>query len=176
MEAPTYSYEEARGLIQNGDCISFISRDDNFLHNLTKKVTKSDYYHSGIAVWLSSPGGIQRLFVCEAHRAGRRLVPLSMYQGAWLDVKQCPVNFMDMEASLLTKVGQVDYGFADYILVGMRILFGVRVGDDAGEICSELVQDEYAKAGFEMPEYVLSPGELDRYLSSKGVPDRVFIR
>ena len=170
------TYEEARSLIKNGDLISFCPNDRNWLHRLTLKVTQSDYYHSGMAVWLEAEFGTRRLFVCEAHKSGRRLVPLSLYENNSFDVLACPVEFHKIEAPALDRVGKVKYGFMDFIAVGLRILFGIHLKDQSGEICSEFIQDEYNKAGFSMPQEVLSPGELHGYLLSLGIEHRVSVR
>lgn len=167
------SYDEARSLIQDGDLLSFVPHSNNLLHRITQWVTKSSYYHSGVAVWMESTGHIRRLFVCEAHRSGRRLIPLSMYKGTKFDVTCCPIDWEFIEEGLLDNVGKIKYGFMDFVFVGVRDLFGITLRDTDGEICSEMVQDAYNKAGLRMPDYVLSPGELYEYLKASGIEDRV---
>ena len=174
--ALTLNYEEGRLLIKDGDLISFIPTPGNFLHTLTQKVTKSDYYHSAIAVWLESDGGTRRLFVCEAHREGRRLVPMSMYKGSSFDVTVCPITYALIDGPMLDPVGGVPYGFFDFIAVGARMLFGVNISNGAGEICSEMVENMYDLGGMRMPKYIMSPGELKAYLNACGVVDRLYIR
>lgn len=173
-KAPSLLYDEARKLIQSGDIISFVPHGSNPLHVITQLVTKSEYYHTGVATWLYTSNGNQRLFVCEAHRSGRRLVPLSIYRGTQFDVTRCPVSFDLMEDRLLAKVGQVKYGFRDFVGIGFRELFGLVIKDEKGEICSEMVQDALWIAGMKIPEdTVMSPGELYRYLKGMGMEDRV---
>ncbi len=178
-KAPVMNYEEARSLIQNGDLLSFMvgRKDRSFFHSLTQAVTRSPYYHSGIAVWMHTQGGQSRLFVCEAHRGGRRLVPLSMYSNTRFDVTECPVDFKLIEKSLIERVGNVPYGFLDYISVGLRMLFGITAKDDSGaEICSEMAQDLYYNAGLRMPEDPLAPNELKDFVNKMGYADRVHVR
>ena len=171
----TLKYAEARELIQDGDIVSVKPCDYNPVHLVVCWVTKKPFYHTAIALWMYSTGGTKRLFVCEAHRSGRRLVPMSKYESNEMVVKCAPLPFAKIEESLLSRVGFVPYAFWDLIVVGVRILFGRLWKDSKAEICSELAQDIYSEAGFTMPDYVLSPGELDSYLESCGVPDRVLI-
>lgn len=173
--APRLQYEKARELICNGDLLSFTPHDANFIHALTLRVTNSKYYHTGLAVWLQSPCGQPRLFVCEAVRGGRRLVPLSIYSNTAFDVTCCPVDFDKMEGHMLERVGRVPYGFCDFIAVGLRRLFGIHLRNQRGEICSELAQKMYEKAGLHLFDEVLSPGEIYALLKEKGVPDRVHV-
>lgn len=178
-EAPVLSYQEARPLIKNGDLLSFkVSRKNRtFLHDLTKAVTRSHYYHSGIAVWMFTQGGEGRLFICEAHREGRRLVPLSMYSNVHFDVTVCPVEFSLIEKSMLERVGTVPYGFLDYITVGLRMTFGISAKNDEGaEICSEMAQNLFSEAGFKVPDYPMAPNELKDYVNYMGYSDRVQVR
>lgn len=140
-------------------------------------VTNSSYYHTGIAVWLSSENSLPRLFICEAQPAGRRLVPLSIYSDLHFDVTKCPVDFGLIERPLLEKVGSVPYGFLDYIGIGMRMLFGITAKDDNGaEICSEMAQDLFRKAGLIIPEHPLAPSELKKFINDLGFEDRVLVR
>ena len=172
---PTLQYEAARSLIQDGDLLSFVPNDKKILHVATQKVTKSDYYHSGIAVWMNTRCGASRLFVCEATRSGRHVIPLSCYRSYRFDVTACPVEFCKFEDNLLERVGKVPYGFLDFITVGARNLFGITLKDANGEICSEVVQKQYSYAGMSMPSYILSPGELYEYMKACGIQDRVHV-
>ncbi len=180
QQAPVMSYEEARGNIQNGDVLSFITGHKNgkaLFRQLTKAVTNSSYYHTGIAVWLSSVNSAPRLFICEAQPAGRRLVPLSFYSDLHFDVTKCPVDFSLIEKPLLEKVGSVPYGFLDYIGIGMRVLFGITAKDDDGaEICSEMAQDLFRDAGLAISENPFAPSELKKFINDLGFEDRVLVR
>ena len=168
------NYTDARSLIKSGDLLSFKPNDTKFLHVLTQAVTKSEYYHSGVAVWITVDR-VRRLFICEATRVGRRLVPLSIYSTHKFDVTECPVQFQDMEESLLERVGYVGYGFMDFVSIGVRNLFGVTLRDSKGEVCSEMVQKEYKKAGFNCQEYPYSPGELKDTLNRLGFNDKLSV-
>lgn len=179
QQVPVVSYEEARSLIKSGDLLSFRtgSRDAKPMHWLTEMVTRSPYYHTGIAVWLSSEGGESRLFICEAQPSGRRLVPLSMFANLHFDVTESPVAFELIEKMMLERVGAVPYGFLDYIGVGVRMLFGIAAKDDNGaEICSEMAQDLFRKAGLVIPEHPLAPNELKEFINDLGFKDRILVR
>lgn len=176
---PVMSYKEARSFIKNGDLLTFMvgHKDYRLLHKLTKFVTRSPYYHTGIAVWMSTDSGESRLFICEAHRTGRRLVPLSMYSNLRFDVTTCPVEFNLIEKPLLELVGSVPYGFLDYIGVGLRMLFGITAKDDDGsEICSEMAQDLFYKAGLSIPDVPFAPNELKHFINTIGFADKVYVR
>ena len=174
MSTPELTYDDARELIQSGDSISFVPHDNNPLHVITQLVTKSEYYHTGVAVWMYTSTGRSRLQVCEAHRSGRRLVPLSLYRGTRFDVTKGLIDFDLIEGPLLDKVGKVKYGFRDFVGIGFRELFGLTIKDESGEICSEVVQDALWRAGLNIPrDTVMSPGERYRYLKGMGIEDRV---
>lgn len=178
-KTPVMNYDGARTLIQNGDLLSFMvgHKDRKLTHKLTELVTNSPYYHSGIAVWLSSAHGESRLFICEAKPTGRQIVPLSMYSNLRFDVTRCPVEFRAIERPMLEKVGSVPYSILDYVTVGLRMMFGISAKDDTGaEICSEMAQDLYYNAGLALPEEPLAPNELKEYLNATGYEDRVHVR
>ena len=179
QQAPVMSYKEARPLIQNGDVISFMigDKDNKFLHKLIKLVTGSRYYHTGVAVWMSTSGGESRLFICEAHPSGRRLVPLSVYSDLHFDIMPCPVPFDFIERQLVERVGSVPYGFLDYIGVGLRMVLGITAKDHNGsEICSEMVQDLLLGAGFSIGTAPLAPSELKEVINYAGFHDRISVR
>ena len=174
---PTMDYYEAREKIKNGDLISFRVNGRNFLHRLTSWLTKSPYYHTAIAVWLKAEAGTSRLFVSEAHGAGRRLLPMSAYLGKPMDVTPSPVAFNLIEAPMLANVGMVPYGFFVYLAIGIRLLFGITARDDKGaEICSELPQRLYIRGGLDLPAKPLAPSELKELVNARGFVDTIYIR
>jgi hypothetical protein len=178
-QTPVMSYKDARPLIQNGDVVSFMvgHKDHLILHKLTKLVTRSPYYHTGLAVWIATSSGESRLFVCEAYPGGRRLIPLSVYSNLRFDVTPCPVAFDLIEKPMLERVGSVPYGFWDYFAVGLRMLFGITAKDNEGtEICSEMAQDLFFNADFPIPIMPLAPNELKEFINNAGIADRVSIR
>ncbi len=178
MDTPNLDYNTGRLLIKNGDLLSFKPRKNHtkLIQRLTQLVTRSSYYHSGIAVWLKSENVIARLFVCEAHKSGRRIVPLSVYSSHEFAVTECPVNFNLIERELVERVGFVPYGTIDYIVIGLRMLFGITAKNKSGqEVCSEMIQMLYRSVGLDLPKYALAPGELKEMVNSLGYNDRVYI-
>lgn len=170
------AYSAARFYIKDGDFIAMRRTGRSSLwHKFTTWVTGAPHYHCGIALWMATRSGFPRLFICEAGTK-RRVVLLSSYLGTEIDVLVCPVGMSRLEEPLLSKVGTSPYSLVDYISIGFRLWFGLvtRVSPP-GEVCSEMVQSEYANAGFQTSDTVLSPGELYKLLLEKGCAVRVKI-
>ena len=144
-------------------------------HKFTTWVIKDPHFHCGIALWMTTRSGVPRLFICEAG-IKRRVILLSSYLGSDMDVLKAPVDIGKYEEHMLSRVGVTPYSLWDYLSVALRIWLDVPVRcpfGNKGEICSEMVQKEYATAGYPTAHIVLSPGELYRLLLRDGCELRV---
>jgi len=176
MEIQTLPYSEARELIQDGDVLSFKPKKHEFCKRITCWVTNTQYYHTAFAVWLSPKVGEKRLFAIEAHAGGRRLVPMSIYDNSIFDVTVCPIKFSKVEAEVIERVAKVPYGYLDFIIIGLREMFGFPRSGADGEVCSEFVAVTLNAGGFKIEDTEISPGKLDALLMSRGVERRVLVR
>ena len=161
-------YEDIRNQIKDGDIIFVGMIKGDWMHKVVRFVTKSEYVHAGIAFWMKSENGTDRLFIVEAHGGGRRIVSLSSYSSRRiLVVGNEMVPWSKIEPVALDKTGVVPYGYLDYIEVGLHELFGCKIRDYRGEICSEAVAKIIKEAGYsDMRDVVVSPGQLLRDLVS----------
>lgn len=176
MSAPILKYLDARELIQDGDILSFRPHPSEYVKRLTCLVTNTPYYHTGMAVWLSPEVGIKRLFVIEAHKGGRRLIPMSLYEEDIIDVICCPIDFSKVSAEVLEKVGKVPYGYIDFVIIGLKEMIGLPSTDHSGEVCSEFVAKTCVAGGVKISDTDISPGKLDAELIKLGAQRRVLIR
>jgi hypothetical protein len=138
-------YDEARSLILDGDLIA-VKRRSGFLSVMTRLVTRSDYTHTGIAVW--SEG---RLLLAQANGGGVNFVPLSQECEAAFDVFDCPVDPASAVAQAWLLLGsRTHYGFADLARIALHLWLGVPLpkDDDGGVICSALSARIYQLAGW----------------------------
>lgn len=125
-------YATARNQIQDGDLILEKGRKGLFAW-LTKIVTRSEYTHAAVAVWLQ--GG---LYIAEINGGGNHLVPLSQITqafdvfrpaGLWPDTREVILN------SLRDKVS---YSILDAFTIGLRDLFSLRLPVSRnGLVCSQ---------------------------------------
>lgn len=164
----TYTYEEARDLIRDGDIVSVHRRRGslNPFHLITNIVTNSPIYHSAVATWLKTEYGHERLFVIEAASGGRRLIPMSCYSLDDMDVIACPFDFSTVADDALAKVHMVPYGYIDLIVIGIKELFGLPAKDVVNaEVCSEFAAKTWKAGGVNIEDTVLSPAKLQKVLT-----------
>jgi hypothetical protein len=162
------TYEQARELIQDGDIISFFKLKSNgtLTSNIISFFTKSEIYHTAMAVWLTSDNGERRLFVVEADPANRLLVPLSVFSDHNFTVLAKPdyVDFKKISPKLINKVGTAKYSYLKAINSGIRQYFNFPVLASTGEFCSELVLKMWQLGGFKINDTLLDPTELEKVL------------
>lgn len=157
------TYAQARTLIATGDLIAFRQRG-GLLHWLIRRVTRSPYTHTAIAVWAGPEGhphhpgvfkrhhSARRLLVAEAKASGAMLTPLSQYAGVDFDVLPCPREAkVKVEPILWRIIGHpIAYDVLDLLRIAAHRLFRrpLPVRDDARRICSALSAEIWHRAGW----------------------------
>lgn len=177
MEKITLSYTEAKEHIISGDIINFFSsHEQNWFQRLstmaTLYFTGSPIYHTGIAVWMTTDGGVRRLMLVEAVGTGRRILDLDHFRHKVMEVHHAPAH-LDVnliEEFLLKKTGKQGYGFLNLIIIGVREFIGATPKETKSEVCSQLAALSWQHAGFHFDETAISPGKLRSILKSQGVP------
>ena len=156
----TITYTVGREQIESGDIIAFHTDHRSSIGpRIVTYFTGYSVYHVGIAVWLYSSTGDRRLFIVEANKGNRQIVPLSLYSGERFDVYKSPTDFDDISEKLLMNVGRIKYSWLDLPKIWIREKFGIRFNNSKGEVCSEMIVHVFDKyAQFETD--VVSPGKL----------------
>jgi hypothetical protein len=168
------TYAAAREQIKNGDIISVYSTFSlkEIFPLIVRIFTGSPVYHQAIAIWMTSPSGISRLMCVETHaKGGKRLIPLSYYEGKKFDVTPLPAgaDFKLMEPVMMANVGSQPYAFSDLLVIGLHEFFGLPVKSNPdGEVCSELVGEILVAGGLHITDTRVSPGRLKSTLASLG--------
>ncbi len=161
------TYDAVRDQIQDGDIV-FVGHGTSVFSRLTEFVTRSPFFHVAIAFWMRDAEYESRLMLVEAHQGGRRIVTASAYQVYPMKIVQSDVPFTAYSRDLLDRAGSVPYGYLDYVAIGMRELFGVKMDNFKGEVCSEMVAASLNKGGHYLPT-LISPAKLyDRLVSDMG--------
>lgn len=170
------TYDDIRNQIKNGDLIHLYRADKplprTVLHWVINFFTGSPIYHNVVALWVTTDGGVRRLMCVESHiKGGKRIVPLSMYANERMEVQPLPdhASFDAMEPTLMARVGQQRYGIFDFITIGLREFFGIKIGDAGGQVCSEMAAEAWISGGVGLPGTLLSPGRLRGELIKLGV-------
>lgn len=156
------TYTEIRDTIVDGDLI-FVARSPTILGRITEFVTRSPFYHVGIAFWMRDSSYESRLFMVEAHQGGRRIVSLSSYAGQPLHIVKSEVPFGTYSKDLLDRAGSVPYSYLDFVSIGLLEVFRLKLHRSGGEVCSEMVVISLNKGGLYLPT-LISPGSLYRRL------------
>jgi hypothetical protein len=182
---PSLRYADIRGSIQDGDILLFKGR--GLLSRLISMFTRSDYTHSGIAVWWN-----ERLMVLEAVGKGVWAVPLSWrlatYKG-WAywwtpdEDKLSEAEIVLNRAGIVT-TAKLELGkeYASWLLVRMarRLLLRVRGGGadplrpPDKLLCSQYVSHAYRSGNLDLiadePDSFTTPAHLARceYLRNRG--------
>lgn len=171
----TYSYEEARAYIANGDVIFFTGYPTLFAFFI-RLLTRSEWYHVGIAFWLEMEG-TRRLMILEANRKGRSIVPMSKYRGKKMMVCKTQTTWPQMlSGGAIDKVAGVEYGWLDIIsLFVFEVILKKRPPDFPGEVCSEMVAKLLRRGGIPLTT-MQSPGKLFKELARlNAIKTRLFI-
>lgn len=115
------NYDTARLQIQTGDLIG--SRDQHGLvGRATTFFTRAPYTHTGVAVWL---GG--RLFMADLNSGRNHLTALSCLEK--FDVFEPPTGLdrSYIEQAIFDWLAvPISYGFAAFILIGLKDLMGIK--------------------------------------------------
>lgn len=172
MENTTYSYDEARELIKDGDILFLrCTKKSPIVSRIISYITKSPYHHVAIAFWLYSSSGDRRLFMMEASAGGRRIAPLSLYKNRNFDIvrmKDKP-KWDDIAAQVLEPVGSVPYSYVSLITMAAEEIFGKKSKDYNGEVCSEAAAKILIKSGYDKPlKGLITPADLAKDLLANG--------
>lgn len=173
MDNITYSYDEARELIQDGDIIFLrANKKSPLLSRIISYITKSPYHHVAMAFWLYTDSGKEkRLFMLEAYGIGRRVTPLSLYIDRDFDIirmKNTP-KWAEIESLALEPVGRVPYSYMSLISMAIEEILGKKARDYNGEVCSEMSAKLLIKAGYNKPlKGLITPRDLAKDLLANG--------
>lgn len=164
----------------------------NRLHKSTvqtviQKVTKGEYTHAGITVWMQDEFAHRKLMILESTLGGVRLVNLSSYLDRKTILADTGIDWQNSHDAALSKAGFVKYGFVDFNLIGLRELL-VRHGftklanklpDAKGQVCSEFIahllnedpaiQERLHAIGVAKLETLVSPSKLLTDLQELGL-------
>lgn len=158
-------YQEARSLIETGDAVA-VKRKTGLLASLTRLLTRSDYTHNGIAIWLD--GG---LWMAELNGGGNHMIPMSQLENMDFDVFYPPVDdrIAIKQAILSVLREHQDYGFAALPVIGLLEWLRVKAFLHARRVlvCSGYVVKVYEEAGWGEHTRILSPRELTGLLVMK---------
>lgn len=170
-------YAIVRNDIKSGDIVAFkVSEYAPFFSRILQIGTGKNIYHIGIAVWMESSEGIKRLFIIEASRGNRQIVPLSLYSREKMDVYACPVEFSKIAASAIEPIGNVKYAYKDLAAIWLKETFGIRIGNFPGEVCSEMVYNIFKDGGYDLGSGISSPYTLVKELEKNGIEKKFEIR
>lgn len=158
-------YEEVRKTMRNGDIV-FLRHGSRLANKITEWVTQSPYYHVGFAQWLYSPTGTERLFMIESHQGGRRVINMAAYSIMAMDIVPLPevLNWDFISDDMLTHTGEVAYGYADFVAIGLKERLHIYLKDFGGEVCSEMIAKTLAPA-ISIVDTVISPAQLYKILA-----------
>lgn len=157
-------YATAREIIKDGDIIFIKRRKDsiNPFSWLTTKLLHTRFYHVAVAVWMESDYGNRRLMVVEAHAGARRMVPMSLYSNHSMEVLRLKnLDFSKVADNLIENVGVINYGYLDFVMIGIKEIFGLPSRDNNGEVCSEMAAKMLIQGGYKkLSDSLVSPKKL----------------
>jgi hypothetical protein len=106
----------------------------------------------------------------EQHRGGQRIINLSWYfdkRRPVIHVLRPYIPWESYKDNLLGKTGFVPYGYLDYVSIGLKEAFGLRIKDFKGEVCSEMIARCLRLGGMNFPHgEVISPTKLLEYINT----------
>lgn len=165
---PVYTYEEARVLIEDGDIV-FVKSGNSISAKLIKFFLASEYNHVCFAFWFEDNRyKTPRLLDIEEHLGGQRIVNLSMYKDRELEVVKNPFDWYSMGGEILDDTGSIPYGYGDFITIGLRETFNLKLKNLRGQVCSEMIALWLKKQGVKLETTLVSPGKLRQLLLDRG--------
>lgn len=163
------TYTEGRDKIKSGDIVAFHTDHRSPIGpQIVTFFTGFSVYHVGVAVWLYSSAGDRRLFIVEANKGNRQIVPLSLYAGERMDIYTPPVKFDLFSETLLARVGNIKYSWFDLPKIWVREKFGINCNNSKGEVCSEMIVHIFKESGVQFSTDVISPGKLVNEMRNNG--------
>jgi hypothetical protein len=160
-------YEASQAKLRTGDIVFFNDKKNRWVR-LFQWFTGSDYYHVGIAFWLTF-NEKEKLFLVEAIPSGRRITSLSAYADEPMIVVRREAKMFPMMDSkyiadyyfehLLDGIGFVDYSMVGFFSMLVYEKLGIKLFSYKGETCSEMV----AKV-LKLEKTSVSPGTLFKML------------
>ena len=161
------AYAQTRDTIKDGDVLLF--QGTGVFSRLIRFVTRSQYSHSGLALWWND-----RLMVLESTEPEVRVMPLSILVGHYprVDLYKAikhydPVQLFEASTEALGKKDAV----WTIVRYARRILFRLRGGGDPRKppdkfVCSQLVSFAYREAGLDLdkdnPDEFTTPEALSK--------------
>ncbi len=155
-------YEQARELIENGDCVGVKTRSvGGWFVRLGQHIAGlkwAEYGHTGVALW-ADVAGEQRLLLGEMNQGGGTYRPLSQYtnDGCKVAVFSPPkdAQIADVGYTIRTTLDRhTPYGWLDLIPLGMQLVLRRFIGPhslgkDSGKdrVCSYLTKRFYNSLG-----------------------------
>ena len=135
------NYSDQIANIKDGDLISVLGT--GVIDDITSLVTRSQYDHSAIAIWLDDV-----LWVSQMVPTGNDLVPLSQYPN--FDVFDCPVDRVAIRKQILQSTQVfIRYSWWDFIVAGVYSLLKIKLNaTKTGQICSSMVYNLYKSCGW----------------------------
>ncbi len=148
------SYEFARDQVKSGDVIAIRSKNGG-LPALVRKLTKSPYTHTAVAVWMEDSAGYAGIYVAEMDGDKNVLVPLSRYEGKDFDVFACPIADRNLVVDALQELlrDTIDYDYGDLLrIAAYKLLRWPLPKDDRnGYVCSSFTAAILAEADLRLP-------------------------
>jgi hypothetical protein len=168
MEQLTYA--EAKDRIEDGDILIFqLGESPTLLQRLIAFFSRDTEFHAAIALWMTEPDGARAPYCIQAGYTLREMVPLLKESHNRIDVWKCPVPVEPMIRPLIDGVGKVWYGYKDFLALGIKYTFKLKVCEDfPGEICSEMVAKLLVAGGMDLRRTVISPSVLATELENHG--------
>lgn len=159
-------YRDARELIQTGDLLGF-KRKSGLTATLTRFFTRSDYTHTGIALWIED--GLWLAEINLGH--SNHLIPVSQVTDVDFDVFCSPVTDSPrIRSSIVDSLRvRLDYSLRSAVTIGLinwlKLKFRPKVRNALD--CSEYNLKIYISAGWDRELRMLSPKELVAMLTFK---------
>ena len=150
------NYEQHRNQIQSGDLLAWSGR--SAVGRLVRVTTASSWSHVAIALRMENRG-----WVIEAREfVGVQIVPLSSYLNcAWIPIDSTWGEKQHDFA--ISKIGKSGYSYVKAVKAWYQAAAMRNVGLDVSaksHICSSLSTLLLANAGVDVPNRLLTPGEL----------------
>lgn len=166
------NYAEARSQIRSGQAILIKGRSHG-LNALIRWITRSDYTHAGLAVWIG-----EGLYLAEMNAGGNHLVPLSRFADLPLDVFNPPVYLpQGLDDGYAYHVldslrEKINYDFADLLRIALHNLLHLHLPrtDTGGLVCSSYVAWVYRRCGWLPPVTMPSIPSPAALVAALGVP------